>query len=217
MPHGHQSAPRDGGQHGHTPAAGSRSLLAWEHPLPGFPFPRSACPSWEIFTFVHLGRKRNCSSDKTLLFPLPLRYVGSVVLIDTHCHLDFPDFDADRVEVIRRASQAGVTRLITIGTTLETSRAALALADSHPHIFATVGLHPCEVESAPDSAMEQLATLARHPKVVALGECGLDYHRLPSLSTPLAKSSPTPGAASAGTRELSQADVEVKCCGSPEG
>jgi len=132
------------------------------------------------------------------------------VLIDTHCHLDFPDFDADRVEVIRRASQAGVTRLITIGTTLETSRAALALADSHPHIFATVGLHPCEVESAPDSAMEQLATLARHPKVVALGECGLDYHRLPSLSTPLAKSSPTPGAASAGTRELSQADVEVK-------
>ena len=105
------------------------------------------------------------------------------MLIDTHCHLDFPDFDPDRSQVIQRANEAGVARLISIGTTLETSRAAIALADSNPQIFATVGLHPCEVQEASDSAIDELAQLAEHPKVVAIGECGLDYHRLPSKSS----------------------------------
>ena len=77
------------------------------------------------------------------------------MLIDTHCHLDFPDFDPDRSQVIQRANEAGVTRLISIGTTLETSRAAIALADSNPQIFATVGLHPCEVQEASDSTIDE--------------------------------------------------------------
>jgi TatD DNase family protein len=132
------------------------------------------------------------------------------VLIDTHSHLDFPDFDADRADIIQRANQAGVTRLISIGTNLETSRAALALADSYPHVFATVGLHPSEVEEAPDSAIEELAQLAQHPKVVALGECGLDYHRLPSRSTPFAESSSTTGGVPPGSEELLLADAEIK-------
>jgi len=132
------------------------------------------------------------------------------VLIDTHSHLDFPDFSADRADVIQRATQADVTRLISIGTTLETSRAALALADSYPHVFATVGLHPLEVQEAPDSAIEQLEQLAQHPKVVALGECGLDYHRLPSRSTPFVESSSTTGGVPPGAEELLLADAEIK-------
>ena len=91
------------------------------------------------------------------------------MLIATHSHLDFPDFDADRADIIQRATDAGVTRIISIGTTLQTSRAALALADTFPQLYATVGLHPSEVQEAPESAVDELAQLARHPKVVAIG------------------------------------------------
>lgn len=133
------------------------------------------------------------------------------MLIDTHCHLDFPDFDADRDAVLQRAAEAGVTRLITIGTNLQTSRAALALADTYPQVFATVGIHPNEVDGEKDSACDALEELARHPKVVALGECGLDYHHLPSqqlkafTNTALAT-----GGVAPGTEEALLADADHK-------
>lgn len=135
------------------------------------------------------------------------------MLIDTHSHLDFPDFDADRPEIIQRALDAGVTRLISIGTTLESSRAALALADAYPQVYATVGIHPSEAKKESNSAIEELAQLARNPKVVAIGECGLDYHRLPSQSsTPFASSASVTGTIHLGSEELLLADADEKNC-----
>ena len=135
------------------------------------------------------------------------------MLIDTHSHLDFPDFDADRPEIIQRAFDAGVTRLISIGTTLQTSRAALALADAYPQVYATVGIHPSEAKKESNSAIEELAQLARNPKVVAIGECGLDYHRLPSQSsTPFASSASVTGTIHLGSEELLLADADEKNC-----
>ena len=101
------------------------------------------------------------------------------MLTDTHSHLDFPDFAADLDGVLARAEAAGVKRLITIGTTLEGSRRALDLAERYPQVWATVGVHPSNADEAPEEFIPALRDLARHPKVVALGECGLDYHRLP--------------------------------------
>jgi TatD DNase family protein len=135
------------------------------------------------------------------------------VLIDTHSHLDFPDFDADRPEIIQRAFDAGVTRLISIGTNLESSRAALALADAYPQVYATVGIHPSEAKKESNSAIDELAQLARNPKVVAIGECGLDYHRLPSQSsTPFASSASVTGTIHPGSEELLLADADEKNC-----
>ena len=135
------------------------------------------------------------------------------MLIDTHSHLDFPDFDADRPEIIQRAFDAGVTRLISIGTTLQTSRAALALADAYPQVYATVGIHPSEAKKEFNSAIEELAQLARNPKVVAIGECGLDYHRLPSQSsTPFASSASVTGTIHPGSEEILLADADEKNC-----
>jgi TatD DNase family protein len=105
------------------------------------------------------------------------------MLIDTHAHLDYSDYDPDRAEVIARATDAGVTEIISIGTRIESSTRAVELAENFPNIWATVGVHPCEVEGtpflAPDEAIEHLRTLAESPRVVAVGEIGLDYHRLP--------------------------------------
>ena len=135
------------------------------------------------------------------------------MLIDTHSHLDFPDFDADRPEIIQRAFDAGVTRLISIGTNLESSRVALALADAYPQVYATVGIHPSEAKKESNSAIEELAQLARNPKVVAIGECGLDYHRLPSQSsTPFASSASVTGTIHPGSEELLLADADEKNC-----
>jgi TatD DNase family protein len=105
------------------------------------------------------------------------------MLTDTHAHLDFPDFAADLDAVLARADAAGVKRIITIGTTLEGSRRALDLAERFPQVWAAVGVHPGNASEAPDDVQTPLRELARHPKVVALGECGLDYHRLPSSRT----------------------------------
>ncbi|MCX6935405.1 MAG: TatD family hydrolase [Verrucomicrobia bacterium] len=133
------------------------------------------------------------------------------MLIDTHSHLDFPDFDADREDVIRRATEAGVTRLIAIGTNLKTSRAAIALSDSHSQIYATVGIHPSEVGEVEDSACGEIEQLASHPKVVAIGECGLDYHRLPSRqNSSFTEASLTTGGTAPGTEELLLADADLK-------
>lgn len=99
---------------------------------------------------------------------------------DTHAHLDFPDFAEDLPEVIRRAGEAGIERLISIGTDLASSARAVELADRFPEVYAAVGWHPGHAEEAPEDFRAELRELARHPKVVAIGECGTDYYRLPT-------------------------------------
>jgi len=103
------------------------------------------------------------------------------MLIDTHSHLDFPDFAGDLDAVLARADSAGVARVITIGTSLEGSRRAIAIAEKYPRVFAVVGVHPNSASEAPEDFVSSLRELARHPKVVAIGETGLDYHRLPGM------------------------------------
>lgn len=98
------------------------------------------------------------------------------LLVDTHAHLDFAQFDPDRPDVLERAWQAGLGAIITIGIDEVTSRRAVALAQSHPRLFATIGFHPHEAAKADDRALERLRALAGQAKVVALGEIGLDYH-----------------------------------------
>jgi TatD DNase family protein len=99
---------------------------------------------------------------------------------DTHAHLDYPDFADELPQVIARAEAAGIQKIISIGTDLESSRQALQIAGQFPNVFAVVGWHPSDASGAPDDFRPILRELARQPKVVALGETGLDYHRLPS-------------------------------------
>lgn len=102
------------------------------------------------------------------------------MLIDTHAHLDHPEFADDFPQVIERARQAGVTRIISIGLDLESSERCIRLAEKHPEIFAAVGVHPTEAERVPPDIGSELARMAEHPRVVAIGETGFDYHHLPS-------------------------------------
>lgn len=102
------------------------------------------------------------------------------MLIDTHAHLDYSDYADDLDAVIDRAREAGVTRIITIGTGIESSRRAIALSERFPNVFAVVGVHPTNVLDEPGDFLPALRELAKHPKVAAIGETGLDYHRLPS-------------------------------------
>jgi TatD DNase family protein len=102
------------------------------------------------------------------------------MLIETHAHLDYPDFAPDLDAVLQRATDAGVTRIITIGTSVESSRRAIALAEKYPNVYAVVGVHPSYAEEAEEDVMTPLRDLAAHARVVALGEAGLDYHELPS-------------------------------------
>lgn len=99
-----------------------------------------------------------------------------MLLIDTHCHLDFDAFDGIRDEVIREAFDAGVTRIVNPGTDLERSRAAVALADTYPGVVAAVGVHPGSTADFVPAMLDEVRALADHPKVVAIGEIGLDYH-----------------------------------------
>ena len=101
------------------------------------------------------------------------------MLIDTHAHLDFPAFEGELDAILERAAQAGVTRIITIGTSVESSRRAVALAEAHPAVYAAIGIHPGSATEAGPDALADLRELARSPRVVALGETGLDYYRLP--------------------------------------
>jgi TatD DNase family protein len=102
------------------------------------------------------------------------------MLIDTHAHLDYPDFADDLDEVIQRAADAGVTRIITIGTGIASSERAIALAEKYPSVYAVVGVHPTNVQEEAVDFLPALRALAEHPKVAAIGETGLDYHHLPS-------------------------------------
>lgn len=98
---------------------------------------------------------------------------------DTHAHLGFPDFAGDLAQVIERAQAAGIARMITIGTDLQSSRRAVEIAEAFPAVFAAVGWHPTHVLDAPEDIRPAFRELAKHPKVVAIGETGLDYHRRP--------------------------------------
>jgi TatD DNase family protein len=111
------------------------------------------------------------------------------MLIETHAHLDYPDFTGDFDDVLRRATAAGVTRIITIGTSVESSRRAVELAEKYPNIFAVIGVHPTYVEESGEDVITPLRELAKSSRVVAIGETGLDYHRLPSVE--VAKDSQT--------------------------
>jgi TatD DNase family protein len=102
------------------------------------------------------------------------------MLTDTHAHLDFPQLQEDFDGVLARAAAAGVTRIVTIGTSAEGSRRALNLSETHSHIFAAVGVHPNSAAEEPPGYIPVLRELAQSPRVVALGEMGLDYHYLPS-------------------------------------
>jgi TatD DNase family protein len=121
---------------------------------------------------------------------------------DTHAHLDFPDFRDDLPAVLARAAAAGITRIITIGTDLDSSRQAVALAERYPQLYAVVGWHPSHVSAAPPDLRPALRALARHPKVVAIGETGLDYHRLPSTK---------PGGSAAEDDRCKQDQARVFC------
>jgi TatD DNase family protein len=97
-------------------------------------------------------------------------------LVDSHCHLDFPDFAAERDEVIARARRAGVGTMLTICTKVQEFAKIRAIAEVDPDIWCTVGIHPHEAAAEPDTDEATLIELASHPKVVGIGECGLDYH-----------------------------------------
>jgi len=99
---------------------------------------------------------------------------------DTHAHLDYPDFADELPEVIARAGSAGISKIICIGTDLESSARGVKLAQDFPNVYAVVGWHPSDALEAPEDLRPALRELAKHPKVVGLGETGLDYHRLPS-------------------------------------
>lgn len=104
------------------------------------------------------------------------------MLIDTHCHLDFPPFDPDCDRVIQRAKEAGISHFINIGSTLESSIASVELAKKYGQIYASVGVHPHDADSFNVEAEDKLRNLAQNKKVVAIGETGLDYYR--NLSSP---------------------------------
>jgi TatD DNase family protein len=99
---------------------------------------------------------------------------------DTHAHLDYPDYANDLPEVIARAQAAGIAKIISIGTSLSSSERAIRLAETFPAVYAAVGWHPSEAMKAPSDLRPALSEFAKHPRVVAIGEIGLDYHHLPS-------------------------------------
>jgi TatD DNase family protein len=98
------------------------------------------------------------------------------MLIDSHAHIHFKDFEGQIDDVLARAREAGVGALINVGTDLASSREVVSLAEKYPQIFAVVGVHPHDVAKMGEGDLAALAELARHPKVVAIGEVGLDYY-----------------------------------------
>jgi TatD DNase family protein len=98
------------------------------------------------------------------------------VYCDTHCHLDLPQFDSDRAAVIERAEQVGVRTIVAPAIDLDSCRRVLALADRQPGVYAAVGVHPNDCADFDEGMLKALRALAQHPKVVAIGEIGLDYY-----------------------------------------
>ena len=98
------------------------------------------------------------------------------MLIDSHCHLDFPDFADEIAAVVARAHAAGVVRMITISTRTDRFAAISGLAERFDSVFCTIGTHPHQAHEEPEASVAQLLALAQHPKCVGIGEAGLDYH-----------------------------------------
>ncbi len=128
------------------------------------------------------------------------------MLVDTHAHLDFQEFAGEVDAVVDRAKAAGVNRIIVIGTTLKSSRQAILFAEQYPEIYAVVGIHPTSVSEEREDFIYELSQLVDHPKVVAIGETGLDYHHLPSSHRKREISETTFGAESTETIEAELAD-----------
>lgn len=97
-------------------------------------------------------------------------------IVDSHCHLDVPDFDGERDAIIARAHEAGVGRMVTICTKLKNEPQVRAIAEQYEHVFYAAGTHPMSAAQEPMARVEELIALAEHPKFVAIGETGLDYH-----------------------------------------
>ncbi|MEO6298452.1 MAG: TatD family hydrolase [Paracoccaceae bacterium] len=97
-------------------------------------------------------------------------------LVDSHCHLDFPDFDGELPQILARARAAGVTRMVTICTRLRNEPQVRSIAEANDGVFYAAGTHPMSAAEEPLATLDQLTALARHPKFVGIGETGLDYH-----------------------------------------
>lgn len=106
---------------------------------------------------------------------------------DTHVHLHFPQYESDRAEVVARAREAGVEFFVNVGTDVPSSLASIALAEEYPFFSASAGIHPNDVAEATDEQMQEIFRLVRHPKVVAIGEVGLDFYRSPEAQHDLQK------------------------------
>ncbi|MCH8011204.1 MAG: TatD family hydrolase [Candidatus Marinimicrobia bacterium] len=104
-------------------------------------------------------------------------YSCEKMFIDTHAHLYYNDLYIQLDDVVRRADEAGVNTIVCIGTDLSSSRNSISIAESYPNIYATVGIHPHDSKDAPSDYLSQIRELASHPKVVAIGEMGLDFYR----------------------------------------
>ena len=97
-------------------------------------------------------------------------------IVDSHCHLDFPEFDGQQAEIVARAGEVGVTRMVTICTRLRQEPQVRAIAEAHAPVFYAAGTHPMSVAQEPLASVDELVALAAHPKFVGIGESGLDYH-----------------------------------------
>jgi TatD DNase family protein len=98
------------------------------------------------------------------------------MLVDSHCHLDFPDFAPDLDAIVERAAAARIARIVSISTRVRQFDQLLAIAEQFPNVFCSVGTHPHQAHEELDVTVEELVERSRHPKVVAIGEAGLDYH-----------------------------------------
>lgn len=98
------------------------------------------------------------------------------MIVDSHCHLDFPDFASELPDVIARANAAGVARMVTICTRLRNEPKVRAIAEAYPSVFYAAGTHPMSAAEEPLATVDELVALAQHPKFVGIGETGLDYH-----------------------------------------
>ena len=101
------------------------------------------------------------------------------MLIDTHCHLDFPDFDVERDDLVQRAKDAGVAQMVTISTRVKKFAQIIEITEKYENVFCSVGTHPGNADEELDITADDLVELTAHPKVVAIGEAGLDYHYEP--------------------------------------
>ncbi|HVJ35272.1 MAG TPA: TatD family hydrolase, partial [Terriglobia bacterium] len=99
-----------------------------------------------------------------------------IILVDSHCHLDFADFTGEIDAILNRAAEQGVRRMVTICTKVTEFEKVLAIAEAHDVLSCTVGIHPHEADKQPEVDVARLVALAKHPKVVGIGEAGLDYY-----------------------------------------